>query len=190
MSLIITRRGYVKIEVVGDVLIAHGTEKTDEYSLNGIYRIDCSRNHLRSLPKLPDEIEILLCFQNELKTLPKLPELLKELYCDRNILENIPELPESLVGLDCSHNNIRRIPKFPKNMIQACCSNNPIEFISPLLFEVDLDSAQSIKDYQDYSDKYLTYKYLISFLILEANLLPPLLSNEAWWFPGELKTPN
>lgn len=186
MSLIITRRGYTKLEVVGDHLIAHSAEKTDNYSLIGIYRIDCSRNHFHSLPELPDSIEILLCFQNELKTLSKLPRGLKELYCDRNDLENIPELPESLIGLDCSRNKIRYLPKLPKNVALVLSSNNPIEFISSLPFEVDLNSAQSIQNYQAYSDKYSTYKYLISFLILESNVLPPMVLNELWWFPGVL----
>ena len=47
---------------------------------NDIINIDCSRNNLFSLPKLPNSLEILWCSSNNLSSLPELPNSLTHLH--------------------------------------------------------------------------------------------------------------
>jgi len=157
-----------------------------------LINIFCYGNQLQTLPELPDALERLHCFNNELVKLPELPKLLTHLNCTSNHLENLPKLPEKLYSLFCSCNNLQTLHGLPENLVELQRVENPLVFISPLpkrpesyqvpgLFYI----SHSEENYSIYRKRYQTYKYMISFLVLESNLMSVLLTNRHFWFPGE-----
>jgi hypothetical protein len=93
---------------------------------NDIINIDCSRNNLFSLPKLPNSLEILWCYNNYLSSLPKLPNSLIQLHCYNNKLSSLPELPNSLRQIYSSHNNLSCLPELPHTFINFTYYFNPL----------------------------------------------------------------
>jgi Leucine-rich repeat (LRR) protein len=89
--------------------------------------LNCRRNVLKSLPKLPETLLILNCEQNFLISLPTLPEKISEIYCDDNYLTSIPELPDSLTLLRCEFNVLTSLPPIPDGVIDLCCRFNNID---------------------------------------------------------------
>jgi len=158
-------------------------------SLLGIY---CYGNHLSTLPKLPKTLERLYCSENDILKLPKLPKTLNILSCHKNRLETLPTLPKSLSVLRCTNNHLQTLPNLPSTITNLSCFNNPLVFIPPLPKRPERYQAPNLfivshseENYETYYKRYQTYKYLISFLAIQSNLMPLLLTNKHFWFPGE-----
>jgi hypothetical protein len=121
-----------------------------------------------------------------------MPKLLTHLNCTSNHLENLPKLPEKLYSLFCSCNNLQTLHGLPENLVELQCVENPLVFIPPLIkrprqYQVPVlfYESHSEANYPTYRKRYQTYKYLISFLAMQSNLMPLLLTNRHFWFPGE-----
>jgi Leucine-rich repeat (LRR) protein len=93
---------------------------------NKITYINCNKNNLTSLPKLPEHLLELECGYNKLRFLPELPIHLQMLYCPDNELEALPKLPQTLLELYCSNNNLSILPEIPSNIIQIECNHNKL----------------------------------------------------------------
>jgi len=148
----------------------------------------CARNNLHSLPTiLPPNLKDLECSYNQLQVLPELPKSLEILECSDNQLQTLPKLPESLIDVKCSNNKLFTLPKLPPKMTRLICNANPLIFIEPLakkpkywVIPVRLNYLH--RNHYSYRNRYETYCYLISFLILECRIAPVILNNEFWWF--------
>jgi Leucine-rich repeat (LRR) protein len=190
----------------------YSTGTIDCYSLKGVTGLDCSYNKLTELPELPKELRKLYCACNNLISLPNLPKSLSVLSCTSNHLSSLPILPNSLECLYCSNNQLNFLPKLPKLMtalycalnqlellpelpnglLKFYCDCNPLVFIPPLSFRPParyvvpkhLEDLHSPENYSEYRKRYQTYIYLITFLTLRFNLLPTVLLNNHFWFPG------
>jgi len=190
----ISNKSYVKLEVVETTLKAYDSNGTViEYNLNGITWLHCNDNRLQTLPSFPNEITFLDCSNNNIQTLPKLPESLKILNCSYNDLRELPPLPKSLDVLQCSHNNFCILKTLPESLIYLFCDHNPLIFIVPWIvklgyseFPDHLKHIFTIDNYSKYRLKYQSYLYLITYLALEANISPSILSNDHFWFPVHL----
>ena len=235
MKLDISQKNLVKIAIDELILQCYDSDgNVTFHSLERITELNCSRNRLQSLPKLPKTLKQLYCSNNHLQNLPKLPETLEGLYCSHNHLQNLPdllpggllwlycsgnqlqslpELPKTLEGLYCSGNKLRCLPKLPKTLKymycnynqlhclpylpetleELCCSHNPLIFIQPLaerprLYQAPekLERLHSLENYSNYYKKQQTYIYLITYLTLQLNVSPVILSHDYFWFPGVL----
>lgn len=165
-----------------------------------IITLMCGNNELQSLPVLPKFLVVLFCDRNHLETLPNLPPTLEQLWCCNNHLQTLPLLPTKLRILDCRSNQLRTLQFLPETLTSLWCGglryknqSNPLVFIAPLLkrpknYQVPdhLKLLHSNENYSNYHRRYQTYFYLITFLTIEIKILPSILSNEAWWFPGQL----
>jgi hypothetical protein len=127
--------------------------------------------------------------------LPKLPEGLAALECSYNNLQVLPKLPKSLKSLICDHNDLKRIEKLPKTLSKLNCRKNPLVFIRPLpkrpydyILPKQLRFSQSKGNYETYYSRYQTYKYLVSFLVLEFKVFT-VLFDEDFWFPPKYAFP-
>ena len=101
----------------------------DGYDLTGITLLDCNKNHLESLPDLPDTLIELYCNENELTELPDLKwqcPVLEELYCTENKLASLPNLPETLKKLDCTINSLTKLPTLPEMLKKLFCNLNQL----------------------------------------------------------------
>ena len=88
--------------------------------------LDCSNNHLATLPSLPSSLKMLDCYNNQLTTLPALPFSLKELWCGNNQLTILPALPFSLKELYCTYNQLTTLPSLPSSLEILVCHNNKL----------------------------------------------------------------
>jgi len=86
----------------------------------------CSDNKLKSLPALPQSLEVLHCSGNKLTSLSDLPQNLKQVYFTKNKLSSLPTLPQTLEKLYCSSNQLISLPNLTrlKNLkVLECCNN-------------------------------------------------------------------
>lgn len=192
-SLNISNKSYVKLEIVGFALKAYESDRTViEYNLSGITWFHCSNNKLQTLPKLPNEILFVDCSYNNLQTIPELPEKLKILNCSYNHLQDLPTLPETLNTLQCSHNNLCVLKTLPESLKYLLCDHNPLIFIIPWTVKLNYSEfPEHLEEvfkynYPKYRLKYQSYYYLITYLALEANISPSILSKDHFWFPVQL----
>jgi hypothetical protein len=185
---------YVNLEVNGDKLLACRSDGIiDVYSLKGITTLGFFNNQLKSLPVLPNTIQTLICYNNQLETIPSLPENLERLFCANNRLQSLPKLPKSLITLSCNNNQLQTLPELPRKLFMMNCDKNPLIFVYPSCRKEYCFLPEHIKNLftKDhlpiYQKRYQTYFYLITFLALEINISPPILSNpRRWWFPADL----
>ena len=212
-SLNLSYKKLTQLKLLGLTLWCYDIEgNVLTHSLEGVINLDCSDNQLSSLPVLPDTLKELDCSYNRLQTLPDLPKALKTLFCFSNRLQTLPELPKALKQLHCHVNRLQTLPELPKRLKELCCSNNylpvlkelpktltwfechnnPLVFIFPLpkrpryYYGVpkNLTLLHSPENYPIYFTKYQTYRHLVSFLILETNMLPLVVNNNHFWFPN------
>lgn len=99
----------------------------ENLDLSSLRVLDCTNNHLETLPNIPSLIE-LYCGYNKIKVLPELPKRLKILNCSNNQMDILPELPKSLKILNCSYNQLETLPALP-NLKELYAGNNRIERI-------------------------------------------------------------
>jgi Leucine-rich repeat (LRR) protein len=184
---------YINLEVNGDKLLASRTDGTiDVYSLKGVTTLRFFNNRLKSLPVLPNTIQTLICYNNQLETIPSLPENLERLFCANNRLQSLPKLPKSLVVLSCNNNQLQTLPELSRHLLLMSCDKNPLIFVHPCrilerFFLPDHIKNLFTKDHLPiYQRRYQSYFYLITFLVLEINISPPILSNPHFWFPADL----
>ena len=103
--------------------------------------LDCSSNYLKSLPKLPDSIQILECQSNELTSLPPhLPRNLRSLDCSKNQLTSLPELPKLLSKLILFRNKLTSLPDLPPSIKHIFAANN-----KDLKGEINLDNLSNLE---------------------------------------------
>ena len=93
---------------------------------NLLTHLTCGYNNLSSLPELPNTLTKLMCYDNNLSILPELPNSLNKLYCNSNNLHNLPELPNSLQYLYCWNNKLSSLPELPNSLITLSCSYNKL----------------------------------------------------------------
>ena len=95
--------------------------------------LDCSYNHLGSLPTLPASLTYLKCSHNLMSLPPTtLPASLKYLYCPYNLLNSLPDLPDSLMHLECSYNLLGWLPTLPASLKYLYCTNNQLSSLPDL----------------------------------------------------------
>ena len=95
-------------------------------------KLNCSNNHLKSLPALPENLKTLFCDNNKLTLLNTLPQNLEDLFCDNNKLTCLPSLPKNLKELYCSNNQLSLLPNLPENLKILCCYNNELTLLPTL----------------------------------------------------------
>lgn len=146
--------------------------------------LDCRSNRLTTLPQLPESLTILYCYRNHLSRLPTLPKALQELYCYDNFLEFLPELPTSLAVLQCQKNQLCALTNLPYSLDYLDCKKNPLKFVAPLKNPRCYRVPPQFKYLrsEEWFGKYQTYLYLITFLVLDAKILPVILSNPNFHF--------
>lgn len=179
---------------------------------NGLEELFCSNNQLESLPTLPETLKVLNCEINKLKSLPVLPNSLEELYCSSNQLESLPALPNGLRELYCPHNqllalsehpalpnglrelycrnnHLQSLPILPESLEGLICEKNPLVFILPLAkrpkcYRVPkrFELLHSPENYPNFYNKYQTYVYLITYLVLDCQVLPTILTSDLLHF--------
>jgi hypothetical protein len=98
----------------------------DIIDYNEVKILNCNRNKLITLPKLPKCLIELHCNDNKLTNLPKLPNNITELDCRWNKLIELPELPNSLKGLFCYNNQLTKLPELPNSLTELFCGNNKL----------------------------------------------------------------
>lgn len=210
MKLDISFEGLVHLEINGLSLRCQDNDGIiSTHSLEGITNLWCSNNQLQSLPTLPNGLKVLDCGNNQLLALSTLPETLRELHCENNRLSDLPTLPDGLKVLDCginqlqslpvlpnglrklycSNNQLQNLPTLPNSLEVFYCYNNPLIFVRPLakrpkLYRVpkNLRFLHLPENYSNFCEKYQTYVYLITYLALEINVSPTILSRERWLF--------
>lgn len=106
------------VPLVYSVRDMEGNEKTKYFS---------SFKELKRTGKY-DDVVYLNCSYMKLKSLPKLPKNLEELNCSGNELKKLPKLPKTLTKLNIYGNNIKKIPKGIENLqirgeFDQCLSN-------------------------------------------------------------------
>ena len=92
----------------------------------------CSDNKLKTLPTLPQSLEILFCSGNKLTSLSDLPQNLKQVYFTSNQLSSLPTLPQTLEELYCSDNKLTYLPNLPQNLVKLECCNNQLSSLPNL----------------------------------------------------------
>lgn len=210
MKLDISFERLVHLEINGLTLRCQNNNgNISTYSIKGITELWCSYNQLRTLPVLPNGLKVLVCGNNQLLALSELPETLRELHCENNQLQSLPTLPNGLKVLDCGINQLLALPALPNGLRKLHCRNNqlpslpvlpgtlevfycynnPLIFVRPLakrpkLYRVpkNLRFLHSPENYSNFCEKYQTYVYLITYLALELNVSPTILSRERWLF--------
>jgi len=100
------------------------TKLPDLTRFKNLKELYCSDNKLKSLPILPQSLEILYCSGNKFTSLHSLPQNLKQVYFTNNELSSLPTLPQSLEKLYCSSNKLSSLPTLPQNLkLLECCNN-------------------------------------------------------------------
>jgi Leucine-rich repeat (LRR) protein len=90
-----------------------------------------SKNHIQSLPSLPEGLETLYVDYNGLRSLPQLPPSIVSLYVQSNGIYHLPTLPHSLIDLNCEDNCIGRFPlNFPEYIVFLQTEGNPADVSS------------------------------------------------------------
>ncbi len=108
------------------------------YSIEGIgfftalNYLNCSSNHLSSLPALPSTLDTLDCAINLISVLPTLPSNVLKLDCSSNQLTSLPPLPSSLKYLRCNNNPLTSLPVLPSSLIHLLCVNNQMTSLPSL----------------------------------------------------------
>jgi len=98
-----------------------------------LIELNCSENHLSSLPELPKSLADLNCRSNQLTSLPTLPESLLFLHCGDNQLTFLPALPKNLESLRCYGNQLASLPSLPKSLAELLCKDNRLTILPSLL---------------------------------------------------------
>lgn len=68
--------------------------------------LDCSKNDITKIVKLPGHLEVFDCAYNKIKTMDNLPYSLTTLVCNDNQLMDLPKFSKNLQFLNYSHNPI------------------------------------------------------------------------------------
>lgn len=102
------------------------------YDLTGIayftslQTLDCSFNHLRYIPKLPNSLKVFFCGYNKIDSLHSLPDSLIYFNCRQNFIDSLPELPASLQKLVCVNNQLSYLPTLDSALTHLFCSGNQL----------------------------------------------------------------
>ena len=104
--------------------------RLDDYIQNlcddNITHIRCFNNNLKSIPYLPNKLEILSAGNNKLTKLPKLPDTLEKLYIPNNNLTKLPKLPKNIELLSCGNNQLAELPELPVSLHTLYCGDNQL----------------------------------------------------------------
>ena len=92
----------------------------------------CELGYLKSLPQLPESMELLDIVGNEVTSLPELPTNLKQLWAHNNQITQLPKLPSGLKILDVISNNISNIPSLPDGLETFWVGKNSIKCLPEL----------------------------------------------------------
>ena len=112
--------------------ISYWQEKNSDDGTCQFKELNCSRNQIIQLYKMPSFLISLDCSFNNLRHLDNLPRTLLELNCSFNQISELDNLPNSLIKLTCLQNNIISLDKLPKNMRELNCSHNQIRELCKL----------------------------------------------------------
>lgn len=88
--------------------------------------IDCSRNHLTSIPALPSSLQILKCNDNQITSILALTPQLNQLYLNNNQISTLPQLPSTLKRLSIANNNFSSLPILPNGLTHLNVDQNHI----------------------------------------------------------------
>lgn len=101
-------------------------------TLPSLLILNCSKNKIKHLDNLPENITFLNCDYNSITELKNLPNQLTQLSCLGNKITHLDYLPESLEILNCSQNSIVGLDNLPINLKILVCSYTRIENLSNL----------------------------------------------------------
>lgn len=112
----------------------HNLHKFPDLSrFTNLQELYLTKNHVNTIPKLPDTLKILDCsWNNSITSFHSIPPNLVELHCQGNKLSYLPLLPSSLIYLNCTSNNFDFIPPLPSNLQKLFCTNNNLTML-PIL---------------------------------------------------------
>ena len=128
------------IEDVKTVLNLNGIE-----GFKNLVELNCSNNDLKTLPALPETLQILICVGNNLTKIEKLSPALTKLDCSDNQLTELPFLPVNLLDLDCEKNYLTAINISQLALERLSCSDNQLYVLPDLpknLLKLDCNNAQ------------------------------------------------
>lgn len=95
--------------------------------------LDCSKNELTFIPKLPDSLDFFQASDNQIKSISRLPSGLRLFYIQSNELEAIDSLPESLIDLVLANNKLISLPEhLPENLNLLAVFSNEISVLPEL----------------------------------------------------------
>jgi len=178
----------------------------DYFTCDSITKINMHHNNFKTIPILPNKLEILSAGSNKLIKLPDLPETLLELYVPDNMLSKLPKLPNKLLKLSCNQNILAELPELPKSLLYLYCENNQLSelpFLPDSLLELHVGknnwnkpipydlikkynlTGQRVKLYTKKQDeKFGSYEYQKKFLTTNPEKYKDL---EYFGFPEEIK---
>lgn len=108
------------------------------YDDGKIKKLFLSRNEIKILDELPDELVELNCSSNKINEINNLPNTLKKISCQYNNISQLNYLPESLEYLDCRNNKINNIDNLPSGLLYLNCSYNMISNIDSLPHKLEI----------------------------------------------------
>ena len=100
-------------------------DETELLKFTKLKSLDISYCGLYEIPKIPENVEILVITGNFIKIIKNLPKGLKELYVENNMVETIEQFPESIEILNLDSNKIKNIT-IPKNVKDLSLVGNRI----------------------------------------------------------------
>ena len=92
----------------------------------GITKLNCSNNSLRSLQYCPKSVTQLNCSYNKLTSLEYCPKSVTLLNCRDNTLTSLQYCPSPVTYLHCSHNSLTSLEYCPNFVTQLYCDNNSL----------------------------------------------------------------
>lgn len=118
---------------------------------DNLQTLECSRNLLHSIKRLPPNLISLNCSYNRIDSLPLLPQTLKMLNASFNNMVSLPSFPNSLTtvnsasnrlttlstlnnvqDIDISRNSITTLPTLPSTLLKLNCQSNKLSSIPTL----------------------------------------------------------
>ena len=148
---------------------------------NGDFFPNESKNVLSTLPKLPENLKVLICGNTYMDSLPVLPKQLSVLKCYSNNLKKLPILPEHLSYLNCNFNQLTEL--ILNNELDSIdCDLNKISYInkfpdSLIRFNGDLNELETLPEFNKRLEMIIVSRNKLTSL---PNLPESLYALECW----------
>lgn len=132
---------FIDERIIKIIINEFDIERLDYKLPKNLSILDLSKNKLKSLPRIPELIEIINCSFNSLQYFGCKEfinyKCLKEIDCSNNYISIIITLPINLEILKCQNNNLYELPKLPKKLKKLNCSNNNLKTLGEEFHSLD-----------------------------------------------------